>query len=323
MALMLKENDLRPLFENPASMDGLLDVVTDALRSHQRAQATIHADLRIPVAEGKRTLRFVAATVPGCGLGVRAFPLYSGARDAVFILLFDDQSGHLLALVAGQDLNVWRTGAPAGVACRYLARPGAAQVGLLGSGRQARGQILAIRRALPSLQKVRVYSPTEEHRSGFARRMEEWLQIEVEPVRSARAAVEGADIVDVATSCRSPVLEAPWVSPGALIITIASGQIPPEVVKTSRVFASWKKEMLEGKPPREPYNSMIDAGEWSADKIAGELGEVILGRVAARERDGEVVLFEMPGMPLWDTAAVAWAYRWAVQNNAGTEFTLG
>ena len=31
-------------------------------------------------------------------------------------MLLDGESGDLLALVAGRDLNVWRTGAPAGVA---------------------------------------------------------------------------------------------------------------------------------------------------------------------------------------------------------------
>ncbi len=322
MALLLKESDLRPLFDDPSSMDILLDIITGAFRSYQKEEGLNHPDLRLMLEDRRRTLRFLSATVPGCGVGVRVFPLFSGAQDASFILLFDGESGRLLALVSGGELNIWRTGAPAGVACRTLARANAKLVGLLGSGRQARGQLLAIRRALPSLDRVRVFSPTGEHRARFARQMSSWLQIEVEPVESARAAVEGADIIDVATSSRNPVLEPEWISPGALVISIASGQIPPELVRRSRVMVSWRKEVLEGKPAREPYTAMITSGEWSADKIAGELGEVILGKVSGRQNENEVVLFEMVGVPVWDAATASWAYRWAQKTKAGSNFSL-
>lgn len=322
MALLLKGEDLRILFEDPSSMDSLLEIITEAFRSHQKGEGINHPDFQLPLEDRKRTLRFLSATVPGCGVGVRSFPLFSGARDASFILLYDGDSGRLQSLVAGAELNVWRTGAPAGVACRYLARAGAKSVGLLGSGRQARGQLLAIRRALPALHRVRVFSPTEEHRNRFAQEMSSWLRIDVEPVESAQAAVEGADIVDVATNSRSPVLDPGWISPGTLIITIASGQVPPELVLRSRVIVAWLKEVLEGRPPREPYAAMIASGEWSADKIAGELGAVITEQVTGRQNDIEVVLFEMPGVPLWDVAAASWAYQWALETKAGETFSL-
>ncbi len=303
-------------------MDRLLEVITEAFHSQQKAEGINHSDLRLSLKDRKRNLRVLAATMPEYGVGVRIIPLFSGAQDANFILLFDAENGHLLALVPGRELNVWRTGAPAGVACRYLARAKGKELGLLGSGRQARGQLLAIRRALPSLHRVRVFSPTEEHRNSFASRMSSWLDMDVEPVENARAAVEGADIIDVATNCRSPVLEPHWVSPGALIISMASGQIPVELVSSSRVIVSWKKEVLEGKPAREPYTTMIASGTWSADQIAGELGDVILEKVAARQDANEVVIFELVGVPLWDAAAASWAYQWAQEKKMGYTFSL-
>jgi ornithine cyclodeaminase/alanine dehydrogenase-like protein (mu-crystallin family) len=67
---------------------------------------------------------------------------------------------------------------------------------------------------------------------------------------------------------------------------------------------------------------MIAAGTWSGDRIAGELGEVILGRIPARTNESETVLFECVGMPAWDVAASAWAYRWAAQHQLGLPFSL-
>ena len=322
MALFLNENELRPLFDTPSSMDGLLEMITEAFRSQQKGEGVNHSDLRLSLKDRKRNLRILSATGPEHGVGVRLFPLFSGAKDANFILLFDAEHGHFLAVVPGGELNVWRTGAPAGVACQHLAPDDGKELGLLGSGRQAKGQLLAIRRALPSLQRVRVYSPTEEHRNRFARQMSSWLNLDVVPVESARAAVEGAHIIDVATNCRSPVLEPHWVAQGALIISIASGQIPVELVSSSRVIVSWKKEVLEGKPAREPYTTMIDSGTWSADKIVGELGEVILKKVPARRDSNETILFELVGVPLWDATAASWAYQWAQDKKVGNSFSL-
>ncbi len=59
------------------------------------------------------------------------------ANQARFlVLLFDAQSGDLLALVEADHLGRIRTGAASGVATRCLARPDASQVGLIGSGRR-------------------------------------------------------------------------------------------------------------------------------------------------------------------------------------------
>jgi alanine dehydrogenase len=119
--------------------------------------------------DGQKKYRIMTSAVPNAGQGMRVSALFRGVKDAYFILLFDGERGDLLGLVAGRDLNVWRTGAPGGVASKYLAPAGADQLGLIGSGRQARGQIVAIARAVPSLRKVKVFSSTKEHRDAFAK----------------------------------------------------------------------------------------------------------------------------------------------------------
>jgi alanine dehydrogenase len=322
MPLILSETDLARVFRDPAAMDGLLKVIEEALTAHSRAEVRGQVRIETSLTDPKRKFRIMTAAVPGAGQNMRINALFKGAKDAYFHLLFDDESGDLLAMVAGAELNVWRTGAPAGVASRYLAPRAPKSFGLLGSSRQAGGQLLAISRALPSLRQARVFSPTEAHRVAFAEEMSAWLGIDVQAVNSPRDALHDAEIVGLATSSRSKVLEADWVSPGALVISITSGQLPPELVARSRVIVSWREEVLEGESPREPYKTMIAQGSWSGDKIAGELGEVILGKVPARESEDETVLFECVGMPVCDAAATAWAYRWAMEHRAGTSFSL-
>ena len=322
MAIILSENDLKQLYQTPEAMDDLLNLIEDALKAHNRDEVAGQTRVETSLVDAKRKYRIMTAAVPGAGFGARISALFRGARDAYFHLLFDNESGDLLAIVAGRGLNVWRTGAPAGVGVRYLAPPNAKTLGLLGTGRQASGQLVAICRARPSLERVRIFSPTAAHRNAFASEMTAWLGIEVTAVNSAREALQDAAIVSVATSSRTSVLETDWIFPGALVVSITSGQLPQDLIAGSRVIVSWKEEVLGGEAPRQPYMAMIAAGTWSGDQIAGELGAVVLGRIPPRQRDGETVVFECVGMPLWDTTATAWAYRWAKKNGIGTSFSL-
>jgi alanine dehydrogenase len=322
MPIILSEKDLAPLYTKPANMDTLLPLIEAAMRSYNSGDVAGQVRLETSLSDPKKKFRITTSAVPGAGQGMRISALFRGAKDAYFILLFDDGSGDLLAMIAGSALNVWRTGAPAGVASKYLAAKGTDSLGLIGSGRQARGQLLAIHRALPNLRRIKVFSPNQEHRRAFAERMSAWLDISVDPVDNPQAAVAHMSIVSLATSSRSVVIEPQWIAPGALVVSITSGQLPRETVAGSRVIVSWKDEVLGGEAPRQPYAAMIADGTWSADKIVGELGEVILGRIPPRERDGETIVFESAGMSAWDSTAAAWAYRWAVEQKAGTPFSL-
>jgi len=107
-----------------------------------------------------------------------------------------------------------------------------------------------------------------------------------------------------------------------LIISITSGQLSADLVARSRVIATWKGELLEGIPPREPYTTMMAAGTWSEKELGAEFAEIILGQKPARINPTDTIVFESLGMPAFDATAAAWAYRWAVERKIGKEFAL-
>src|SRR4030088_3303095 len=156
MPLILTASDFAPLRDDPDWMDGALKAVEDAIVAHQ------HGKIR----QGRLVDR-VPGEFEGIRLGLFAGDgLLSGMR--VFgnpphtraFLLFDGQTRALLALMDYGVLNSLRVGATAGVAARYMAPPGARRLGLLGSGWQAQPQVVALVRAMPTLEHVRVFSPT-------------------------------------------------------------------------------------------------------------------------------------------------------------------
>ena len=117
--LILSEKDLAPLLHNAAAMDDLSQLIQASMAAYNSGRVAGQVRLETSLLDTRKKYRVTTSAVPGEGQGMRVSALFRGAKDAYFIVLFDGESGDLLALVAGRDLNVWRTGAPAGVACKY------------------------------------------------------------------------------------------------------------------------------------------------------------------------------------------------------------
>ncbi len=167
------------------------------------------------------------AVLPETGaMGGYTYAAGFGDRDAHFMLpLFDVETGAPIALLDGAGLNPYKTGAAGAVGTDALARPDATELAIVGSGTQARGQLLATA-TVRDLDRVVVYSPTPEHRRAFAAEMGEQIEVQIEPVETAAAAVEGADIVVTATTATEPVFEGEALAPGTHVTAV--GQYHPD-----------------------------------------------------------------------------------------------
>src|SRR5262249_19581582 len=157
---------------------------------------------------------------------------------------------------------------------------GARVLGLLGSGWQAQPQVAAMRRAVPSLERIQVFSPTKDHRESFAQEMTGWLGIPVEPVGSAREALAGADIVDrcapVHHDFRELFYEPDWVKPGSLVVAMGGNQSPVDFVARARVVANRWQDPTAGITRTAPYDKLIADGRLKSEDVT-ELGEAIQG----------------------------------------------
>jgi alanine dehydrogenase len=310
--LLLTEADVRQLL----TMEMALEAVEQGLR-----KLAIDEAVNIPRARSQTDhaiLHTMAAAAKT--LGYMGFKSYGTSRKGADFLfgLYDGKTGALVALMQADYLGQVRTGAASGVATQYMARPDSAEVGVFGSGKQARTQLLAVCK-VRKIRRAQVYSPNEERRRAFAAEMTEACQCSVEPVPRPELAAEDKDIVITATSSREPVLSGNWISEGTHLNVIGSNFLGKAEVDSVCVRRC-DSIIVDSKD-----QARIEAGDFVQPLEDGsihwadihELGQVIVGRYTGRAHPEDVTMFKSLGIAIEDVAVAAKVYQKAQAAGVG------
>ena len=265
---------------------------------------------------------FMAAADGGQGVfGYKAYPSFAGPGGAkMIVMLYDYQSGELLACMEAGRMGQIRTGAASGLATRYMARCAASTVAVIGSGFQARTQLEAVC-AVREIKQTRVFSRRQERREDFAKRSSERLGVDVQPVESAQECVEGADIVIAITSAREPVVLGDWLAPGAHINAAGGNHWLRREIDETAVLRSELIVVDDLEQARIECGDLmwLEARGTFRWDMAHELQDVVAGRVPGRLSQEGVTLFESMGVALEDIAAAELVYRKAKEQGIGQQ----
>ncbi len=195
------------------------------------------------------------------------------------VAVWDTASGKLRGLAIGAFLGALRTGAIGGVAIDLMARADSTVLGVVGFGQQAWSQVEAARAVRP-ISRVQVYRRDRKALAEQVALAERTWQIPVWPARSAQAAVEGADVVILATGASTPVIEAGWLEAGTHVNALGpkySGnqEIGLDLIERAGQIVSdfpdqYRREqdfMLQGTAHAERLGDLAEAmeGFWRAE----------------------------------------------------------
>jgi ornithine cyclodeaminase len=227
------------------------------------------------------------------------------------VALHEPEHGRLLAIVHAGAITAIRTAAVSALATRLLANEDADDVTLLGSGTQAVTHLRAIRE-VRAIRRVRVWSRSFEHARAFAER-ETSDAIPVMPCESVEKAVDSASIVCTLTAATAPILHAPWIARGAHLNSVGASvagfrELDASVVQNARVYVDMRATALR---------ESDDLRDFPADRVAGELSEMVTGACPLRTDRNEITLFKSVGMAIEDLAAARLVYERATQQGLG------
>jgi alanine dehydrogenase len=280
---------------------------------------------RIQVDSGQRSsfMKILPASLSETGMA--GIHVYTGGRGDFLksIYLYDLQSGNLEAVIESDRIAWLVPGAVSAVATKFLAQKDARVMGLFGSGRQARAQLLAISK-VRNLELVRAYSPQQEHRELFCEEMTKALKLPVVSAAFPEEALEGAQIVSAATSTLTPVFDGSKVNPGTHINAIGAHdpkrrEVDGICVQRSKVIVdSLERALLE-------EGALILAAGEELIKLPhayGELGEIVTGKKPGRLSNEEITLFLSGATAIEYVAIGAEILRRAKEKGMGQQLTM-
>jgi ornithine cyclodeaminase/alanine dehydrogenase-like protein (mu-crystallin family) len=293
--MILGDADVRRLLR----MEDLVPAMEQALVDLSRGSVVQPQRLVLPVA--KHEGFFFVMPAYGDALGAKLVTLFPNNEGIpthhAVIVLFRPDTGEPLVTMDARLITEMRTAAVSAVATRFLARPDASVLCILGSGVQARSHLEALRLVRP-LSDVRVWSPHHAHT--FAD------QLGIRAAASAETAVRDADLIVTATTSRVPVLRGHWLAPGAHINAIGAPrpdwrELDDETLHRARLFVESRD------------SAQREAGDViAAAEVCAEIGDVIVGRRPGRTSAGDITLFKSVGVAIEDVAAADLVYRKAL-----------
>ncbi|MFD7130617.1 ornithine cyclodeaminase family protein [Streptomyces sp. NPDC059894] len=222
----------------------------------------------------------------------------------VYVLL-DAQTLVPLALLDGAALTALRTPAVSAVAVGHLAVADAARVVVFGTGPQAWRHVEAVRAVRP-ITHVDVVGRHAGRTHDFVARC---ADTGLTATASGADAVEKADIVLCCTSSATPLFPGTLIPRHATVVAVGSHEPAAREVDTQLVRASTVVVERRSAALREAGDLLIPlhAGDIRADHIAGDLVDLVAGRV--RTTGTVPRLFKSVGMAWEDLLIAAAAYE--------------
>ena len=312
--LLLSQSDVASVMK----MAGAIDAVEEAFRATAQGDASMPPKVYLDI-EDVGDFRAMPASM-GDSSGVKWVnshpdnPVKNNLPTVMGLYVLSDPNTALpLAVMDATLLTALRTGAASAVASRWMSRTlTEPTLGIIGCGVQAHYVLEAHRVLWPDLRCV-VYDIDRDRGMAFAEAHEAMFA-------EARAACQ-ADIVCTVTPVRKPIVESIWIRPGTHINALgADAEGKQEIVSTvlgrSRVFVDDREQAAHS----GEINVPIHKHAWSLTSLAGTLGEVVVGRVKARNSEEDITLFDSTGLAVQDVALARAVLEAAKAQGCGTAF---
>jgi len=296
-ALYLTESDVQQLLDMPLA----IEVVEEAFRQLADRKA-----MNVPRMRAKGNgIVLHSMSAAADYLNLVGWKCYATTRSgAQFHLgLYDSRTGLLVALIEAHRLGQLRTAATTAVAVEWMADASAGEMGLFGTGHQARTQLEAVVLTRP-IKQAFVYSRNETSRRTFAAEMSRQLQIDVVPVDRPQDAAEELPIVVTATTSAVPLFDGNGLAEGAMVAAVGSNwltkaEIDANVVRRADNIVC--DSVAACRHEAGDFVAALEKGvfDWSR---AVELADVVAGNAVGRSTRESVSLFKSVGLAIEDVA---------------------
>lgn len=268
---------------------------------------------------------------------------YDQPRSILMMSLMDSITGAPMAYMSANLLSAMRTGAVCGLGAKWLANDDAKVVAIIGPGVMSRFTLDAFMCARPNVDTLKIKGRGKESMQHYI----DWAKEKYPQIKnyiicdSFEEACRESDIIFYGTTNAAkfednPFVEEAWIKPGAVIIAASALLVKTDFLAKDNVklvadnyamYAGWG----EGRelPTQKTVSTLLGMGFYDAvtegkidrDSIT-ELGDIINGKVKARDNKDQIMVYAVGGMSLEDVAWGYECYQNALKNNIGVKLNL-
>jgi len=317
MTIFIPEAVVANLIDFPTAVDLLID----AFKSQGQGTAVNRSRIRIPITGGTYNL-MAAANMAKNVVGLKVYTASKNGAPMLIVLHAADGTG-LLAIIEGGKISGCRTGALSGISARYMAKSGKHVLGVIGSGFQARAQILGVLAAVSAVERVVVFSRNAEKVGTFVKSMAGEIKVPISVATSAEQICTEASIIVLITNSSEPVIETEKIRPGTHVIAAGNntwlrGEFEPSLAAKAAVVVVDDVDQARIESGELMRASELGLFNWDR---AVPLSSVVSGLRNGRSSEEDITLFSSQGIGLLDVAVATHVYHQAKKGSLGV--TLG
>jgi ornithine cyclodeaminase len=231
-------------------------------------------------------------------------------RHQGVVVAFDGVTGAVSCIADAEPITRIRTACATAAATDALARTDAGVLAIFGGGVQAEAHL----RALPlvrTFREILLWGRSPEKARALAEEMSDIVGQPIVPIADGAEAARRADVICTVTSSPEPILFDDWVRSGTHINLVGSSMLGPVEVDSALVARA--RYVADYRPGALAQGAELaaarDAGAIDDSYAVLEIGEVLAGRVAGRERDDQVTIYKSLGHVAQDLAAADYLQR--------------
>lgn len=219
------------------------------------------------------------------------------------MILFSAKTGLVEALFLDNGyLTDTRTAAAGAVAARYLAPAHVQTAGVMGTGVQARLQMIAAHLVRP-FPRLLVWGRDMNKAAQCAAELSEALKIDARAEPDPARLVAESQLVVTTTPARGPLLMAEWLHPGLHVTAMGSDQagkneIDPLALVRANLYVADNAAQCRA---LGELRAAEEAGLWTRG-LPPELGQIVTGEAAGRSSDAQITICDLTGTGAQDTA---------------------
>ncbi|KRT82327.1 hypothetical protein AMK59_3832, partial [Oryctes borbonicus] len=157
------------------------------------------------------------------------------------ILLFNEKTGTLDAIMDGTEITLWRTAAASVIATKYIRGSHKKNniLAIVGAGAQAKMHVVAFQQKF-KFEKVHIWNRTHEKAGNLCKELDFSVFGQYVAFKNLNECIEQADVIVTATFATTPLIKYEWLKAGVHINAVGAGGTPMELdeetYKSSVVF---------------------------------------------------------------------------------------